>query len=376
MNHKPVRALFVHQGYELYGSDRSFLQSIEAFRKEYSGCHITAIIPKNGPLLDELVKVADKALVEPLFIARGAEAVRFFLSIPFMFPFALYRAWQHLRHADFLYINTVKVIDYMVAARFCKIPSMIHLREIYDGTMGRMLEKLVLFSNSEMVFNSHATAKSFSARKLKNPIVVHNGVAPIAGAQAIESTPDTLNILFLGRFNGWKGQDILAEAVGIMPESAKKKVSVRLIGDVFANQIQYKEQLDTIIQRYKLQDRVKVENFVTDIVPALKWAHVLVVPSVKPEPFGRVAAEALAAGRPVIASAHGGLPEIVENNVSGFLFQPANKQELANILTKLANGESDLVAMSKNALQRHAEHFSEEIYMLKMARLYRAMLTR
>ena len=67
------------------------------------------------------------------------------------------------------------------------------------------------------------------------------------------------------------------------------------------------------------------------------WGHCLaaVVPSVWPEPFGTVALEAMAAGRPVVASSVGGLAELVEDGVTGIQVPPGNVLALRNALERL-----------------------------------------
>jgi glycosyltransferase involved in cell wall biosynthesis len=65
-------------------------------------------------------------------------------------------------------------------------------------------------------------------------------------------------------------------------------------------------------------------------------ADICVVPSVWREPFGIAAVEAMAAGRPVVASRSGGLEGIVEDGVTGFLVEPGNAAELAGRLAQLA----------------------------------------
>jgi glycosyltransferase involved in cell wall biosynthesis len=71
------------------------------------------------------------------------------------------------------------------------------------------------------------------------------------------------------------------------------------------------------------------------------WRRCLaaVVPSVWPEPFGLVATEAMAAGRPVVASRIGGIPDIVTDGVSGILVRPADPRSLAGALRSVASDD-------------------------------------
>jgi glycosyltransferase involved in cell wall biosynthesis len=81
-------------------------------------------------------------------------------------------------------------------------------------------------------------------------------------------------------------------------------------------------------------------GFQADPGPIYAASDVLVVPSTRLEPFGRVAVEAGHYGLPVVASGHGGLREIVRHNENGILVEPGSHAALAAALTRLIqNGD-------------------------------------
>jgi glycosyltransferase involved in cell wall biosynthesis len=85
-------------------------------------------------------------------------------------------------------------------------------------------------------------------------------------------------------------------------------------------------------------------------------ADICVFPSVWPEPFGRVAVEAMAAGKPVIASRVGGLKDIVVDGKTGFLVKPGDADELAKKINILLDNPKLRDSMGKNGRER-AERF-------------------
>jgi glycosyltransferase involved in cell wall biosynthesis len=130
--------------------------------------------------------------------------------------------------------------------------------------------------------------------------------------------------MFAGQLGPHKGIDILLEAW----RGLDVTIPLVLVG---------LRRHDT--PRHYPKGVIVVENVPhDDVVNA--WTHcaVAVVPSVWPEPFGLVAMEAMAAARPVIASAIGGLADIVEDGVTGVLVQPGDPLALrASILQLLAD---------------------------------------
>src|SRR5262249_7319674 len=79
---------------------------------------------------------------------------------------------------------------------------------------------------------------------------------------------------------------------------------------------------------------------------------VVVVPSLLSEAFGRTSVEPLAYGVPVVVARSGGLPENVEEGISGLVFTPGDDRELAQLLAELAGDKARLQALSKGALAR------------------------
>lgn len=89
-------------------------------------------------------------------------------------------------------------------------------------------------------------------------------------------------------------------------------------------------------------------------------ADVVVVPSVWPEPLSRVLLEAMALGRPVVATAVGGTPEAVEHGVTGLLVPPGDAPALAKALAELLLDPARARGMGEAAARRAARVFAED----------------
>jgi len=134
--------LCVHQGYELYGSDRSFALSVEIIRKSYPDAIIDIIIPKDGEIQTILKPICNNLIInKDLAILRKKE----FKKNPFKFIYkiikGIYIAINTSKKYDVLYVNTIVVLDYIFAARFMKIANILHIREIPTGIQKKYFQK-------------------------------------------------------------------------------------------------------------------------------------------------------------------------------------------------------------------------------------------
>ena len=135
-------------------------------------------------------------------------------------------------------------------------------------------------------------------------------------------TSDSLRLLLIGRINTWKGQEFLIEALSTIPESKRSSIHLRIVGSPFEGYEYLETDLTQRVDKYGLSKQVEFIPFCNDPTEHYHWSDYVVVPSTKPEPFGRVAVEAFSAGKPVIAANHGGLTEIISHSIDGFLFTP------------------------------------------------------
>jgi glycosyltransferase involved in cell wall biosynthesis len=160
---------------------------------------------------------------------------------------------------------------------------------------------------------SEAVAIAWRAKGATRVEVVPNGVDPSAYPLPVGRAPGR-NVLYLGRFAPEKGLDILARAWPLVPDA-----------DLVAAGPGDGSVLDLPC--------VTLLNEHVDVVPLLQDADVLVLPATWQEPFGRVVIEALSAGVPVVASAVGGIPEILTGEFARGLVPPGDAPALAQAIT-------------------------------------------
>jgi glycosyltransferase involved in cell wall biosynthesis len=328
-----MRIVCVHQGYELYGSDRAFIDSVAALREAWPQADIEVVLPHEGPICGPLRAFATRIVIEPLFILRRRGLARFIAMAPLRILPALWRAARRMRAADFVYVNTVVVLDYLLAAPFFRRKTLVHVHEIPDGRKLQVFRGLLKWTRADVIFNSKAARAAYRLPTRHTQHVVYNGIAAPMHAEAngYDGTRP-LRLLMLGRISRIKGQDLLIEALALLPKDVARRLEVRIVGDSFQNDAVREVALHDAVRAAGLDAVVRFEPFRDDTAPLYRWADVVAVPSRLPESLGRVAIEAMAYGRPPLVSRLGGLPEVVEDNVTGWVVPPNDADALARTI--------------------------------------------
>jgi glycosyltransferase involved in cell wall biosynthesis len=137
---------------------------------------------------------------------------------------------------------------------------------------------------------------------------------------------DGLPVVMLpGRVTRWKGHADLLHAVQRLPH---RDFQVVFVGD-HEQKPAFRDELVQLVKQLGLQGHVQLVGDCRDMAAAFMLADVVVSASSEPEGFGRVAVEAQAMGRPVVATDHGGSRETVLPGVTGWLVPPGDRGELA-----------------------------------------------
>lgn len=181
--------------------------------------------------------------------------------------------------------------------------------------------------------------------------VIHNGVT--IPSEVGPSRPEAQRFLSASRLAPEKGLGVLISAFAILHERFPEATLV------LAGEGSIKTQLTWFARRLGVGDRVEFPGWLdrSALGEQLRRATAVVVPSTWAEPFGLIAAEAGAAGRPVIASRIGGLPEIVDDT-TGVLVRSGDIVELAVAMSRLIEEPTTAAKLGENAYERIREHFS------------------
>lgn len=185
--------------------------------------------------------------------------------------------------------------------------------------------------------------------------------------------PDGVPVVMLpGRLTRWKGQLVLIDALARIVD---REFICLLVGSD-QGRTGYRDELTERVQARGLASRVFIRDDCTDMPACYMLADVVVSASTDPEAFGRIAAEAQAMGRPLVASAHGGVPEQVIDGETAFLVAPGDDVALAQGIARALDLDTHGRAAMAAAARAQARQFSKERMCADTLAVYAELLGR
>ena len=366
----PVTAvviLFLDHAPALGGAERSLLLLLKHLDRAHWQPHLACA---GGPLAEQAAALGVPVHTVPLSRLRHS------FRAPLDWLTGLRAVDRLVRQigAAILVANTIRTALYAApAACFANIPFVWHMRDLWlseSRPRNRWVDttgkRLICAAAVRVVANSCATAAHLPC--LDKVAVVYNGLEVDRFDPALDSgsfrrqygiPPDAPLVGTVGRLRPWKGQDCFLRVLARLREVMPDVWGVIVGGSPFHFQDDYPPYLCHLAADLGLSDRVIFTGQVADTRPVLS-AMDLFVHAGDPEPFGLVNLEAMAMAKPVVAFAHGALPEIVVEGETGLLVIPGNEAALASAVAGLLSDPARRVAMGQAGRIRVAEHFRAE----------------
>lgn len=160
-----------------------------------------------------------------------------------------------------------------------------------------------------------------------------------------------------------KGMNYCIDAMSILRQK-HKNIKLIIVGDG-----ELRGELEKQVKDLKLEGVVKFLGFRRDIDLILNATDIFVLASVF-EPFGIALIEAMSMEKPVIGSDSGGIPEIIENDITGFLFTPKDSKQLAEIVDRLIKDEKLRIEMGIRARKAVEQKFEAKNYVKLLETIY------
>jgi glycosyltransferase involved in cell wall biosynthesis len=370
-----------HSG-DMYGASRSLLKLTKILNENYN---VFVLIPEMGQLYTNLNKLisAERIIVyDGLYIfTRKSFRIKYLLPTLLRFVKNLIFLTKTISKYDIkiIHTNSGVVPAPALAAKLSGKKHIWHIREwfgdfkkfwpLYSAYMTTFSDKVVCVSQAMAVQFNDA----------KNVLSIHNGfeIPTLSTTNQPPALQNKLNNadLIIGCTSRIrlirKGQEYLIDAIGLLSQKTGKNIQAILIGDYVPGYESQKEEFDSLIRKYNLEERIHFLGHLDDPLSFYGLFDVFVLPSGEPEPFGGVIIEAMSLGLPVIGSNVGGTTEQIADAWNGFLFENQNPKHLLEKLEYFLNHKDDLKLFGQRSIERVKQNFTLEIHKEKILNLYR-----
>lgn len=320
---------YVSPNAHLGGAERIIEELIE--NRDQSRFDVAVVFFKQGPLVEKWRALGAKVFVTSPFRLRNI--------------FSLSKACGELRafaetekfdlvHSHLSFGHFVSAI----ALRGLNIP----LMWFQHGPVGKGLDQLVNFSPARKVFfNSHFTQSQQKLSASTQQEVVFGPVdKPKNSDRSLRSqlgfSDADLVLINVARIDRWKGQSFLLKAFA---QAYMKNPTLKLVffGDTSIGSEEYFAELKKEVSELKLDQVVRFAGFQSNLEKIYSTGDIFIHSSLIPEPLGLSILEAQIRNLPVIAVNAGGPKEIIEDGVSGLLYESGNISDLSAKILSLSN---------------------------------------
>ncbi len=377
--------LFINHIADLYGSSRSLLRLTSALVRD--GDQVYVVLQEAGPLKGALESAGIKVIIMPELPTlhrsrlRSPSGLIRLLSDSMVARRSMLALMNRLQ-PDLVHTNSATVFPVAgMCARRLNIPHIHHTRELFHefGIVWRMYRKLLQRYSDRILCNSEAVARQFPA---SSEVFRLYNAYPVAECQAVTEEEirgflrryklgGNLLVGVIGRIKlKRKGQETFVEAAAIL-RNEFPSVKYLIIGAPFPGNESHLIQIRDRIRQLGLEQYVELTGEIENPQVAYAALDIVVMASGTPEPFGLVTIEAMAAGKPVVGTAIGGTPEIIEDHQTGLLIPPNDPEAMAKALGELLRDPARREEMGRQARRRFLERFEFDSFYRALRQHYR-----
>lgn len=273
----------------------------------------------------------------------------------------------------------------IVAARLTGVPCITHRHgyadyTLFDTLFAGFVDTNIYISNDVAEYH---IAQGESRTKGK---IIHNGVSMSDYMQSYDTlqvrkefgcTSEQVLVGIVGRIDWWKGHEFFLEA---MADVVNKNHNIRglIIGGLaelsYDSSSSYLDRLHVMVKSLGLGEKIIFTGHRSDVPCLVAALDVVVHASSAPEPFGLTVIEGMAAGKPVVATAAGGVLDIIEDGVNGLLVPCKDSKAMARAILQILSDRDKAEQMGMAARRRVTEKFTVQHQVIAVQKLYESIL--
>jgi glycosyltransferase involved in cell wall biosynthesis len=384
----PQNILVVHNNNDLYGGDKVLLELLS--RLDRTRFVPFVVLPTDTRHINRFSPHLDKLGIEYRFVPLGILRRRYFKlwRLP-RFAFEVLTGARALlkiikeKKIALVHTNTNTILASAIAARMKRLPHIwsIHELVLEPAVVRNALHFLIPRMATKVVTVSRAVrdhmfkdAPQFADRFEfilggidVEPFLHEEGRMRVRREWGLND--DELLVGMVGRVTRWKGQSVFAEMAKLLLQRYPK-VKFAAVGGVFDTESFYLEQFKEQVRTLGIESNFIIDDFRADMPDVFAALDIFVLPSTLPEPFGLVVIEAMASGKPVVATAPGGPSETIVDGTTGYLVQPSDPEGMGAAVEKLLVDRELRARMGATGRKRACEVFSLPRYVKDFEELY------
>lgn len=275
----------------------------------------------------------------------------------------------------------------ILAASWIGLPQVGHVRFMpryfrpLDRTLVRLVDRFIFVSEAvQQHFVAELDRKNEVDRVLYNPFDLSRfqDVTEVSRRRVraeLGLEPGTTVVSSFGRLVEWKGQDVFLRAVERLA-TARPTLRALIVGEAPRSGAgpTFAERLRSLAGDLGIAHKVIFTGLRPDVPELMAASDVVVHSSIRPEPFGRVIVEAMAAGRPVVATDAGGVPEIVQDGRTGRLVPPGDDRAMSEAIEWFLSDTARSRSVAKRGRDRVGARFTLERFADELHKVYDATL--
>lgn len=365
-----MKTLYIHGSADHYGSAKILL---DILRLPGNAENAMVILPHEGLLVEDI-----KALGIPVHIMKLGVLRRKYmtpwgiLGRVFLWFSAIRKLRQliTIHNIQRVYINSANVIIGPALKRKNQTQLVWHLHEIVEHPSLLKNFLAYLIGKADKIIAVSKATQTFWEKAIgdKQIHLLYNGMDlskftnVSAGKVNIlpNASPNETWVGMIGRVQQWKGQHYFLDIIQHYFNSHPTDTTTRFIiaGDAYPGYEKLEIELMLAIERKELGNRVTYLGYRADIPQLLAALEVLVLPSTSPDPLPTIVLEAMASGKPVLATSQGGALEMIVDQETGRFMPIANAKQSAVVLAELLQNKEKLNEMGTAGRRRVEKEFS------------------
>ncbi|UCS95709.1 glycosyltransferase family 4 protein [Echinicola marina] len=284
-----------------------------------------------------------------------------------------------------IYTNSNANVIGGIISRVSGVKHVWHIREIIENPkwFKYMLHYFINYTGDLIIGVSGPVLENMKPNVQENKLkLVYNGIdyQPFKEIHSdlkaeIGISQDTILIGMIARVHFWKGQTYFLDVAKQLADKYDH-IHFVMVGDAFTGYEYLYDEIKSKIKVNGLEGKVTDLGYRIDIPNIMSGLDIFMLPSILPDPLPTTVLEAMAAGKPVVATNHGGAMEMVLDSETGYLVPWDNAPKAATAFEQLIEDENLRITMGNAGQQRVIKDFSIEAYIQNMGKVFEGVLGR